>query len=69
MTIGICISIIIVLLITFILGANIGYLKGQQDSCEKWLSYIKEKEKNIAELQHTIKELQKTNNNQINEQK
>ena len=63
MTIGICISIINVLLITFILGANIGYLKGQQGSCEKWLSYIKEKEKNIAELQHTIKELQKTKQN------
>lgn len=59
MTIGICISIIIVLLITFILGANIGYLKGQQDSCEKWLSCIKEKEKNIAELQHSMEELQK----------
>lgn len=63
MAIGICISIIIALLITFILGANIGYLKGQQDSCEKWLSCIKEKEKNIAELQHTIKELQKTKQN------
>ena len=59
MTIGICISIITVLLITFISGANIGYLKGQQDSCEKWLSYIKEKEKNIAELQHSMEELQK----------
>ena len=59
MTIGICIGVIIVLIITFILGANMGYLKGQQDSCEKWLSCIKEKEKNIAELQRVIKELRK----------
>lgn len=48
--------IIAVAVTAYVIGGNVGYMRGQQDSCERWIAYLSDKEEEIVKLQKELKE-------------
>lgn len=56
MTTGIVLGIIAVAITAAVVGLNIGYTKGQEESCDRWMAYLSDKEDEIARLQRELKD-------------
>lgn len=51
MVAGIIIGIIAVAVTAYVIGGNVGYMRGQQDTNARWTAYLSDKEEEIIRLQ------------------
>lgn len=56
MTAGIIIGIVAVVVTAAVVGLNVGYTKGQEESCDRWMAYLSDKEDEIACLRRELKD-------------
>lgn len=56
MTAGIIIGIVAVAITAAVVGLNIGYTKGQEESSDRWMAYLGDKEEEITRLQRELKD-------------
>lgn len=56
MTVGIVLGIVAVAITAAVVGLNIGYTKGLEESCDRWMAYLSDKEDEIARLRRDLKE-------------
>lgn len=57
MNIGILVAFVAMVVLSFFIGAVVGFSKGAADCCEKWENYLNKKEKTICELRNKIKKM------------